>query len=383
MLVAVDGELRPSGTPRQLDAPLGTNRQLAWTRDGKELIFASGGTVSTRLYRTQTNGRPAARLLSSAGEVAYQPAVAPSGDRIAYVHDFNTGNIWKLPVSKQGRALTPVEITYSARTSWIWPNAFSADGSKIAFESFRTGPRGIWTADADGSNAKLIFGDRAYSSGSPAWSPDGTRLAFDTRNRGKTDLYLISTESGASKRLTYSEGDHLIPCWAHDGNWIYFTSVRNQELEVMKIPSSGGAEAQVTRNGGWGPQESLDGKDLFYTRDGSVNTPLLKVPVAGGPEEVVLPYVRARRWTVTKNGIWFMKSLNDDERDRDRWLMESAGTQEAGLYFYRFSTRTVIPSGAVVRNPASGIAAPPDGSAVFYNQVDHRAAEIVILEHFR
>jgi hypothetical protein len=78
-----------------------------------------------------------------------------------------------------------------------------------------------------------------------------------------------------------------------------------------------------------------------------------------------------------------MKSLNDDERDRDRWLMESAGTHEAGLYFYRFSTRTVIPSGAVVRNPDSGIASPPDGSSVFYNRVDHRAAEIVILEHFR
>jgi hypothetical protein len=42
----------------------------------------------------------------------------------------------------------------------------------------------------------------------------------------------------------------------------------------------------------------------------------------------------------------------------------------------------VIPSGAVVRNPVSGIAVPANGTAVFYNQFDRRDTEIILLEHF-
>ncbi|PYT24912.1 MAG: hypothetical protein DMG57_27035 [Acidobacteria bacterium] len=56
------------------------------------------------------------------------------------------------------------------------------------------------------------------------------------------------------------------PNWSHDGRWIYFDSARAGEQQVFKIPANGGEAIQVTREGGFAPLESPDGKSLYYVR---------------------------------------------------------------------------------------------------------------------
>ena len=56
------------------------------------------------------------------------------------------------------------------------------------------------------------------------------------------------------------------PSWSRDGRWIYFDSARTGEQQVWKIPADGGDAIQVTRDGGFAPLESPDGKFIYYTK---------------------------------------------------------------------------------------------------------------------
>jgi TolB protein len=58
--------------------------------------------------------------------------------------------------------------------------AWSPDGTKIAFESFRDGPRAIWIAEADGSNSVNLTGNTNNACTHPSWSPDGTKIVFES-----------------------------------------------------------------------------------------------------------------------------------------------------------------------------------------------------------
>jgi Tol biopolymer transport system component len=378
----VNTAMQPIGFPHRLNTPQGPNRQAAWTSDDKELIVANGGSVTTGLWRIPVAGDTPARPFSILAGKAYQPAAAPSGNRLAYAHDFNNGNIWSVHVRPDGKTGVPVQTIVSARSSWVWPNAFSSDGRKVAFESNRSGPRELWTANADGSDPTFLIGNAEFATGSPTWSPDGRWIAFDARKDRKVDIYAVSTDGGTLQHVTHGATDNLVPCWSHDGNWIYFDSDRTGRFEVFKVSPHGGEEIQVTYNGGWAPQESTDGKYLFYTRTRGVDTPLLKMPLAGGAEETILPSVRERRWAVTRQGVWLLKSAGT-ERDQDLWLMESAGSEDGRFQFLKFSTDSISTASAVLKNPAAGIALSPDEATLMFNQVDHRATEIVLVDNFR
>ena len=171
---------------------------------------------------------------------------------------------------------------------------YSPDGKRIAFESERSGPYGIWVSDADGSNTEELFSRSGRVCGNPTWSPDGQRIAFNSNLEGNFDIYIIRASGGKPTRLTTNSADDVIPSWSRDGNWIYFASNRTGRLEVWKVPTGGGKEIQVTRNGGETALESPDGKSIYYTKGGhskSGPSGLWKMPLSGGEESQVLPSV--------------------------------------------------------------------------------------------
>jgi hypothetical protein len=105
------------------------------------------------------------------------------------------------------------------------------------------------------------------------------------------------------------------------------------------------------------------------------------MPVEGGPEEMIMASVRERRWALTNEGVWYMKSA--DPGEKDRWMMESAGSADGTVEFLRLANHSVISSGLIVKDPVSGLAVSPDGSMLLFSRLDHRASEIVLLENFQ
>ena len=77
-------------------------------------------------------------------------------------------------------------------------------------------------------------------SGTPRWSPDGQRIAFNSNTEGNLDIYVIRASGGKAVRLTTDSADEEAPSWSRDGNWVYFISNRTGRDEVWKVSAEGG-----------------------------------------------------------------------------------------------------------------------------------------------
>ena len=168
-VVPVDENLNPAGSPRRMHTRKGLNREATWTVDRQGLVFVNGGSSTSRLWRVPVSGNAEAEHLVLTGGVEFGPAIAPVGDRLAFTRNNTSVNIWSFPVLGPGTVGPAKQIVVSARSSYLRPHAFSADGTKIAFESDRSGAYGIWTANVDGSDPTLLYGRKELISGSPAW----------------------------------------------------------------------------------------------------------------------------------------------------------------------------------------------------------------------
>src|SRR6185369_1521199 len=180
------------------------------------------------------------------------------------------------------------------------------DGKRIAFMSNRSGPWQIWVSDVDGSRpAQLSF---TQSAGTPRWSPDGQKVAFDAPSDDGTSIYVVRADGSQSAKALI-EG--CVPSFSRDGKWIYFASQRTGDWEVWKLPAEGGEPTQVTSHGGFAALESGDGY-LYYSNSPERNPSICRVPVRGGEESCTLAHLRPRTWSswaVTSEGILFVEDL--------------------------------------------------------------------------
>jgi hypothetical protein len=148
---------------------------------------------------------------------------------------------------------------------------FSPDGTKLAFDSTRAGGTDIFVMNADGSDPRQLTFDHAFTWGA-TWSPDGSRIAFNSWRSGNQDIYVIDPDGGNTKRLTNGPGEASVPSWSPDGKRIAFRRVFGPPDggEIWSIDSAGndprllsrdpGAADDMTSGGGaWGP----DGRIAF------------------------------------------------------------------------------------------------------------------------
>jgi dipeptidyl aminopeptidase/acylaminoacyl peptidase len=245
---------------------------------------------------------------------------------------------------------------------------YSPDGSRIVFDSMRSGHNEIWVCNADGSNPVQLTWLESVS-GSPRWFPDGRRIVFDSDKEGQVEIYVIDITTLVPRRLTNESSDDVTPSVSHDGKWIYFSSKRTGRLEVWSMPTEGGEAVQVTRQGGYLPFESLDGKVVYYLKDQDV----WKVPVAGGEESRVLgPIVGV--FAVGADGIYF------NELGTPGFSVLKG---KFSLKFFSFAKGTAEKVFDLKYLPAWGLSVSPDGRYVLTSQVDPFVRDLMLVENFR
>ena len=119
--------------------------------------------------------------------------------------------------------------------------------TSIAFASNRSGGFEIYVCGGDGSNPVQLTSMKAPDTGTPAWSPDGKQIVFDSRLEGHSDIFVINAvinaEGGSPHRLTTEPYDNELPNWSRDGHWIYFTSERSGGNQILKVQAEGGRAA--------------------------------------------------------------------------------------------------------------------------------------------
>lgn len=362
-------DLRPAGEPRRVTSLKARSMSPAWTPDGAGLIFSSNSGGAFHLWRTGVAGTPAPRLLAEAGPDAFAPATGPRG-RIAYSHLEADVNIWRQELPRRPGA-APVPVSLISSTALDGSPQYSRDGSRIAFQSGRSGSPEIWVSGGDGKQCRQLTATGGRHTGSPRWSPDATKIAFDSTAGGTFDIYVVAASGGRPRRVTSGSAMNAMPVWSEDGKWIYFQSNRTGRHEVWKIPSEGGDAVQITRNGGFTAMESRDGRSLYFTKSAN-HSSLWRSKPDGSDEEEVAARVFGRCFDVTADSIYFIRR-------------EESG--EAALRVYKIATGKESRVATATLPPHApnemGLSVSPDGRYVLYARVDRHAGDLMLLENFR
>ncbi|HKE23451.1 MAG TPA: LpqB family beta-propeller domain-containing protein, partial [Bryobacteraceae bacterium] len=290
--------------PRPLTNRQDLLRSPAWTPDGKEIVYAAGdSTNNAGIYRLRASGGVPVRL-AGIGRDVQDLSLSRNGKRLAYSRDIRDYNIYRMAIPGPGTQAA-TETKFIASTRYEISPAYSPDGKRIAFSSNRNGSRQIWVADSDGSRAAPVTNfDRGYS-GSPRWSPDGQTIVFDARPNGAADIYTVRADGGEPKQLTSNPAEDHVPCFSNDGRWIYFSSTRSGQREIYRMPAEGRPQVQVTHGGGYATL-AADGKWLYYVKPGRPYR-IWKAAVEGGEESVVVEsgMTTPLNFAVAPSGIYF------------------------------------------------------------------------------
>ena len=153
--------------------------------------------------------------------------------------------------------------TIVSSTEPLMSPAWSPDGSKLAYVSFEKGKPSIWIQEVLTGKREKVSSFKGLN-GAPAWSPDGRYLAMTLSKDGNPDIYIMDLMRRKLRPLARHWGIDTEPAWSPDGRSIVFTSDRGGSPQIYRVPVAGGKPERLTWEGKYNARASYaaDGKSL-------------------------------------------------------------------------------------------------------------------------
>jgi len=355
-----DGPVR-----RLFDSPGGL-RGLAFTPDGRELVFASdlGGVFN--LYRMSLAGPPEPYLVATPGELAWNPAIAAGSGDLVYEQVRANRDIWQIRIL--GRDPWQLETSPLLQsTRWEYEAAFDPSGRQLAFVSARSGQPEIWIAEADGSGLRQLTFDGIPGVGNPRWSPDGRFLAYNTVPDGRSRAMLVEARGSQPRQLSDDGVPEIFSNWARDGQSLLVARDTGDGWQIHRRSLDGSDLGVLTTGGGLTAAESPQGNDLYFTRPGRAGLwrQALDSDPTGEPELVIPDLAGQDRFN------WVVLP------DRILWVMRTGGG--ALLSSYDRDTGWSLPLTDLPGLAGSGLAISPDQQVILYARTTESAGDLMLI----
>ncbi len=252
------------------------------------------------------------------------PGAGPG--QFAFVSDARLGQYDICLINTDGSGF--VQLTTSLADD-SWP-AWNPDGTKIAFQSNRNLTPGgnasqldIYVINADGTGETRLTTDTTNEA-QPAWSPDGTKIAFVSDRDGNNEVYLMNADGTGVTRLTTNLTADEQPAWSPDGTRIAFVSDRTGNPEIFVMNADGTNPANVTNNAATdvGPAWSPDGTKIAFHSDRAGDFAIFVMNADGsGVRQLTDPSVpdELPAWSPEGNRLAF-------DSDGDLWVIQADGS---------------------------------------------------------
>ena len=298
-----------------------------------------------RLLGLALNGRPGNMrdIAHQISDIVYEKILGVRGafwTRIAYVTAAGSGrNIQYALVVADADGYNPQTVVHS-REPLLSP-AWSPDGRRLAYVSFERGNGSIYIQEIATSAREVIASFKGIN-GAPSFSPDGTRLALTLSRSGNPEIYVMDMGSRRLSQITNHWGIDTEPVWSHDGNMLYFTSDRGGKPQIYEVAAVGGEARRVTFQGQYNARASVDPKGRIAMAQGSGNVYRIAVldrSIGSGENRLISPGNLDEApsfapngsmvlYAARENGRGVLYAVSADARVRQRLVLADGDVRE-------------------------------------------------------
>ncbi len=287
------------------------------------LVYVSGTPQSVTQNRLVWVSRNGAEQPIAAPAHGYRnPRLSPDGRLVSVDIQEKDRQVWLYDLSRE----TLTRLTFEGNTNGT--PAWTPDGKRISFQSNKEGPINLFWLLADGSGGlERLTTSSEYNQAPSSWSPDGQLLAFTELSPATAwDIWVLRLGDRKAQpflRTPFTEG---APRFSPDGRWLAYVSNESGRYEIYVQPYPGpGGKRQISTEGGTEPVWNRNGRELFYRSENK----MMAVDIATQPSFV------AGKPRKLFEGAYLPTAATiqnyDVSPDGQRFLMLKGGEQEAAV----------------------------------------------------